>query len=81
MTSYHCDPIGLADNMDIEQDDEASEASYGDTERLEDIYDLENDEVTFTSEESTLPRPPTKPNVYIKDETICPVCSQPGKFE
>ena len=28
---------------------------------------------------SSLPRPPTKPNVHIDDLTICPVCTQTGK--
>ena len=27
---------------------------------------------------NTVPRPPTKPNIPIGDETICPVCTQKG---
>ena len=80
MNSYLCDPIRIADSAGIETDGEDLEASYADTERLKEIYELESDKITIASEESTLPRPPTKPNVYIKDETICPVCSQRGKF-
>ena len=72
MNSHRSDPIRIADNADNETNDEALEAAYADIE-------LENDEVTFAGEKSTLPRPPKKPNVYIEDETICLVCTQPGK--
>ena len=40
--------------------------------------DDEDDSQDLEEGASQLPRPPTKPNVYIDDETICPVCSQKG---
>ena len=40
--------------------------------------DDEDDSQDIEEGASQLPRPPTKPNVYIDDETICPVCSQKG---
>ena len=73
--------MGMVDNADIEQDEGDSEDSCGDTEQLEVTNELETDEVRFKGEEWKLPRPPTKPNVSIEDESICPVCTQPGKFE
>ena len=80
MNSYLCDPIVIADGACIETDVADLEPSDGDTEQLIEIYDLENDTVAIASEESMLPGPPTKPNVYIKDKTICPVCTQRGKL-
>ena len=40
--------------------------------------DDEDDGQDLEEGSSQLPRPPTKPNVYIDDESICPVCSQKG---
>ena len=47
----------------------------------EDDLDIEDDEEDEDVDEvaSSLPRPPTKPNVHIDDLTICPVCTQSGK--
>ena len=47
----------------------------------EDDIDIEDDEEDEDVDEaaSSLPRPPTKPNVHIDDLTICPVCTQSGK--
>ena len=47
----------------------------------EDDIDIEDDEEDEDIDEaaSSLPRPPTKPNVHIEDLTICPVCTQSGK--
>ena len=47
----------------------------------EDDIDIEDDEEDEDIDEaaSSLPRPPTKPNVHIDDLTICPVCTQSGK--
>ena len=73
--------MGFEDNADIEQDEECSENSYGDIDLLEENCGSENEEATFSNEQGTLPRPPTKPNVPIEDETICPVCNQPGKLK
>lgn len=81
MNSYHDDPDGVEENMDIEEDDKYSESSYGDADLLEEIDELEDDEVTFVRAKNTLPRPPTKPNVHIDDEATCPVCTQRGKFK
>ena len=44
-----------------------------------DTDDVDEEDGTETNEFlNTLPRPPTKPNVPIEDETICPVCTQKG---
>ena len=53
-------------SLDISEDD-----CDGDEEEEE-----EEDDETETNDK--LPRPPTKPNVPIEDETICPVCTQAG---
>ena len=45
-----------------------------------DIDDEEEDGMGSNEAVSTLPRPPTKPNVLIDDETVCPVCTQKGKY-
>ena len=45
-----------------------------------DIDQEEEDGMESNEASSTLPRPPTKPNVLIDDETICPVCTQKGKY-
>ena len=42
--------------------------------------DDEDDGQDLEEGSSQLPRPPTKPNVYIDDESICPVCSQKGNI-
>ena len=44
-----------------------------------DIEEDEDDE-NLNDAASSLPRPPTKPNVHIEDLTICPVCTQAGKI-
>ena len=81
MNSYHDDPIETEGNAGIEQDDMCSERSYGDADLLEGTGGIESDEVTFASVKNALPRPPTKLNVYIDNETVCPECTQPGKFK
>ena len=43
-----------------------------------DIDDEEEDGMDPDQATNSLPRPPTKPNVAIEDETICPVCTQKG---
>ena len=56
-------------------------------EEFPDLYEDEN-EVDDDDEDGSelnesagaLPRPPTKPNVPIEDETICPVCIQKGVY-
>ena len=42
----------------------------------------EDEEGSLETNESAilLPRPPTTPNVPIRDPTICPVCKQPGIY-
>ena len=47
----------------------------------ENDIDIEEDEDGDDLNEaaSSLPRPPTKPNVHIDDLTTCPVCTQTGK--
>ena len=52
--------------------------------RCENGHEMEEDDEDESQDleegASQLPRPPTKPNVYIDDETICPVCSQKGTY-
>ena len=50
---------------------------------VENDIDIEEDEdgEDLNEAASSLPRPPTKPNVHIDDPTICPVCTQAGKRE
>ena len=51
----------------------------GAPENNQDVDD-EDDEEELDEEASSLPRPPTKPNVPIDDPTICPVCTQSGMY-
>ena len=78
MNSEQDNPIGIEDNADLEPDDNNLEGLYQDTDLLEDSEMLEDNEETFTGDKNTLPHPPTKPNVYIEDETVCPVCTEGG---
>ena len=68
----------IEENADLEPDDNILESSYQDADLLEESEMLEDNEETLDGGKNTLPHPPTKPNVYIEDETVCPVCTERG---
>jgi hypothetical protein len=70
--SAYSDPIVGSDSVTIEECNEFYEDDN-------DIDDEDEDGMDHNEATGTLPRPPTKPNVVIDDETICPVCAHKGK--
>ena len=80
MNSYHDDSMATEGNASVNQDDRCLEKSYDGVDLLEEIVGIKSEESTMANMRHKLPRRPIKPNVYIDNETICPVCTQTGKF-
>ena len=74
------DPETSSNNDDAGSNHFARSEDYSSV--AENDIDIEEDEddENLNDAASSLPRPPTKPNVHIDDLTICPVCTQAGKI-
>ena len=71
--SHNADNIAANDSSEL---GEFSGAAYDEHDIEE--HDDDDDDAELNDAVSSLPRPPTKPNVHIENLTICPVCTQSG---